>query len=250
MGKKIGLWYMHKSVDFKLRLAEKLTHTIFSATKESFRLKTKKLNITGHGINVKQFLRKDRGGINSFFKIVTVGRISPIKDYDTLIDAVEILQKNNVKVHLDIIGGPGKLDQEEYLAGLIQKVKDKKLDEIINFVGAVPNSNIGTYLHQADLFVNSSQTGSLDKTILEAMACGLVVISSNDSSKDVFRENKDKLFFKPKDSFDLSQKISRIIRLPSSDRERIGSDLRRKVEKNHDLEELIKKIMNIYQKIQ
>ena len=53
--KKIGLWYMHKSVDLKLRLAEKLTHIIFSATPESFRLKTKKLNITGHGIDIEKF---------------------------------------------------------------------------------------------------------------------------------------------------------------------------------------------------
>ena len=43
--KKIGLWYMHKSVTWKLRLAEKLSNTIFTATKESFRLKSDKLKI-------------------------------------------------------------------------------------------------------------------------------------------------------------------------------------------------------------
>jgi len=41
MGKKIGLWYTHKAVNLKLRIAEKLANKIFTASKESFRLKSK-----------------------------------------------------------------------------------------------------------------------------------------------------------------------------------------------------------------
>ena len=53
--KKIALWYMHKSVNLKLRIAERLVHNIFTGTKESFRLKTNKLHITGHGIDTAAF---------------------------------------------------------------------------------------------------------------------------------------------------------------------------------------------------
>jgi len=249
LGKKIGFWYMHKSVNLKLRLAEKLTHVIFSATPESFRLKTKKLNITGHGIDVRQFVSKDNSIVNDPFRIITIGRISPIKDYETLIDAIKILQKNNLKINLDIVGGIGKLDQKKYLENLKQKVKDNGLVEIIKFIGPLPNREVVSFLHKSDLFVNTSQTGSLDKAILEAMACGLVVLSSNDSSKNIFGEYQDKLYFKSKDSLDLSQKISEVIKLSENERERIGLILRREVENNHNLEKLVKKIISIYQKI-
>ncbi|MEA2112506.1 MAG: glycosyltransferase [Patescibacteria group bacterium] len=248
MGKKIGLWYMHKSVDLKLRLAEKLTYIIFSATPESFRLKTKKLNITGHGIDVEQFISKDSLIKNKAFRVVTVGRISPIKDYETLIDAIKILQKYNSKIELDIIGGVGKAGQEKYLESLKKKVKNDGLEEVINFIGPVPTNNIVNYLQESNLFVNTSHTGSLDKTILEAMSCGLITISSNDSSKNVFGVHQDKLFFKLKDSSDLSQKIIGIINLSEHEKEKIKLDLRKEVERSHNLEDLIKKIIFIYQK--
>ncbi|MCX6787267.1 MAG: hypothetical protein NTY93_01940, partial [Candidatus Kaiserbacteria bacterium] len=42
MHKRIALWYTHKSVNLKLRIAVLFAHIIFSASAESFRLRTKK----------------------------------------------------------------------------------------------------------------------------------------------------------------------------------------------------------------
>ena len=248
-GKKIGLWYMHKSVDLKLRIAEKLTHTIFSATPESFRLKSKKLNITGHGIPVEKFIKLKIDKADEQFKIITIGRISPIKDYETLIEAIKLLKNDNFRIQLDIVGGIARSNQDNYLEDLKQKVKNEGLNENINFVGPIPNREIVSYLHKADLFVNTSHTGSLDKAILEAMSCGLLVLASNDSSKGVFEEYQDRLFFKPKDSLDLSQKILELSKLSDREKDKIGSRLRVIVEENHNLKKLIKNIIFIYQKI-
>ncbi|MEK7616308.1 MAG: hypothetical protein AAB420_03840 [Patescibacteria group bacterium] len=54
-GKRIALWYTHGAVTWKLRLAEKLVHVIFTASPESCRLKSKKIIITGHGIDTEFF---------------------------------------------------------------------------------------------------------------------------------------------------------------------------------------------------
>ena len=54
-GKRIALWYTHKSVTWKLRLAEKFVHIIFTASAESFRLPSKKVIVTGHGIDTELF---------------------------------------------------------------------------------------------------------------------------------------------------------------------------------------------------
>ena len=53
--KKTLLWYTHKAVNWKLKLAEKLIDKIFTASKESFRLSSKKVEITGHGIDADKF---------------------------------------------------------------------------------------------------------------------------------------------------------------------------------------------------
>src|SRR3989344_6033891 len=41
--KRVALWYTHKSVNLKLRIAVIFSHIVFTASKESFRLSTKKL---------------------------------------------------------------------------------------------------------------------------------------------------------------------------------------------------------------
>lgn len=245
--KKIGLWYMHKSVNLKLKIAEKFTHTIFSATHESFRLKTNKLCITGHGIDVNKFSVKS--GFAWGGKIITIGRISPIKDYSTLIGVMNLLKRKSLNVQLDIIGGIDSSKYQDYLVNLKQRVKEEGLEGVVNFIGPVPNKDIANYLHDADVFVNTSQTGSLDKAILEAMACGLVVFSSNDSAMNVFGEYQNKLFFKPKDELDLAQKISEVIVSSEEERKKIGLGLSEIVGRDHNLEKLIEKIIFIYQRI-
>jgi len=53
--KKILTWYVHKHVDLKLKLLEKVTDKIFTASKESFRLPSNKVEVVGHGIDIDLF---------------------------------------------------------------------------------------------------------------------------------------------------------------------------------------------------
>ena len=54
-GKKVVSWYTHSAVSFRSRLMEKLTDRILTASKESFLLPSKKVLVTGHGIDTKNF---------------------------------------------------------------------------------------------------------------------------------------------------------------------------------------------------
>ncbi|MDP3042912.1 MAG: glycosyltransferase family 4 protein [bacterium] len=246
-GKKIGLWYTHKAVNLKLIIAEKLADVIFTASKESFRLPSKKVMVTGHGIDINkfsifnfQFSNKD----SKKFKIITVGRISPIKDYETLIKAIEILAKDGVELRVDIIGGPGTPEQEKYLADLKEMAREKKLDGIINFIGAVSHKDIVQYYNNADLSVNLCPTGGMDKAVLESMACGVPVVVFNKTFVDVLGDYKDDLILANKSETELAEKIKKIINLPKEKKENMQKDLRDVVVKNHSLDNLISKIVS------
>ena len=78
--KKSLLWYAHKSVNWKLRLAEKLVNKIFTPSKESFRLPSEKVEISGHGIDLVKFKTKETNKNGSGFKIISVGRITAVKN--------------------------------------------------------------------------------------------------------------------------------------------------------------------------
>ena len=181
------LWYTHKSVGWKLKLAEKLIDKIFTASKESFRFPSEKVEITGHGIDLEKFKTTEIKKGDSKFKIISVGRIAPVKNYEILIKVTEILKTRVSIFRL-------KLPERRFwklIKFILKNLKiwsKKKLDGIIEFVGPIPNKDIAEFYQSGDLFVNLSDTGSLDKAVLEAMACGLKILTSNEAFKSVLKE--------------------------------------------------------------
>lgn len=241
-GKRIGLWYMHKSVPITLRLAEKVTHDIFTGTTESFRLPSRKVTVTGHGIDVTAFAPKEAPRDDGLLQIVSIGRLSPVKDYETIIEAIDHLRKRGVEATLTIVGSAGTPEQGAYEADLKEQVRTRGLGEYVSFVGSVAHARIRQYLTEADVFVNMSHTGSLDKAVLEAMATETLVVTCNDPVRAMLGEYQGLLFVEKSDAGGLAERLSRIASLPSSERLKIGSALRTLVVENHNLTHLINHI--------
>lgn len=239
MGKKIALWYAHKAVNVKLKIAEKLVDKIFTPSKESFRLPSKKVEITGHGIDTEKFKNqksKVKNEENAKFKIISVGRISPVKNYDLLVDAAEILKSKNIDYDIKIAGAPILESDKKYFEKLKEKIKEKQLEDKIKFVGPIPNKDIIDFYQEGDLFVNFSDTGSIDKAVLEAMACGLKILTSNEAFRGILKEEN----FTEKNPENIAGKIINLAK-----NETDGS-LAEYAVKNHSLENLVKKIINFF----
>ncbi len=247
LGKKIGLWYAHGYVSFALRIAERLVDTIFTSTKEGCRIKSSKIEIIGQGIDIVKFSISNSQFSNkkeNIFNIIAIGRIAPIKDYETLIKAVDILvnEKNRKNIRAQIIGGTLLAEHKSYSAKLEQLVKDNGLENYIEFTGSVPYLEILPYIQSADLFVSTSRTGSLDKVMLEAMSCGVGVVACSEAVRDVLGDYQDRLMYREGNHQELSQKIEQIIKMNNEQREKMGRDLRAAVIIKHSLENLILRI--------
>jgi len=238
--KKMILWYMHKSVNLKLRLAEKCVDKILTASKESCRLKNrKKIEIVGHGIDTDLFIPK-LSAKDNIFKILCVGRISKIKDQETLIKAVDILinEKNFREISIRFIGSPLDHDEKLYDEYLKRIVKEKKLGGYVQFLGSVTYGGLPQYYQSADLAVNLSQTGSLDKVTLEAIASGCLVLTCNEAFRPIL---SGKYLFGAGDYKSLAQKIIELKNVPQA------GDLREHVVKNHNLDDLMEKLAKMYE---
>jgi len=251
LGKKIGLWYAHGYTPPSLRIAEKLSNIIFTSTRSGFRLPSRKIRVVGQGIDIDKFARKDQGAKSEqdIFKIITVGRISPVKDYKTLILAAEILVGENFKFKVKIIGGPATTADKTYLEQLRKMAEDKKLADIIEFTGPIANKDVYRYLQAADLFVNMSHTGSLDKAILEAMVCELPVLTCNEALLGILGGDQNRLIYPKSDYAALAERIKIIYKLNNNDKLEIGRSLREIVARNYNLTSLVEKITNIYGKL-
>lgn len=233
--KKIYLWYMHKSVTISLRLAVLLVKNIFSASKESFRINTKKLIITGHGIDTGLFKFKERIMFSENLKILTVGRVSASKDLIFLIDVVDNIKKlsgPNIKINFDIVGSPITKEDFKYDLLLRQIIKDKNINSEVSFLGAIDHSDLPEIYWGHDVFVHVGANGSLDKVVLEAMACGLRVVTCSQTFKQIVPDN----YFAEYDVENFSKKV-----LTVSNQEEILK-MATYVRTNHGLDNLVKKI--------
>jgi len=247
LGKKVGLWYAHGHVPFGLVTAEKITNLIFTSTKSGCRLNSKKVNVVGQGIDVEKFkVVAPEARLNNRNQIISIGRISLSKDYETLIKAVEILKRKNLKLKVQIVGGPAVQADEKYFSDLKRQLIDKKLTEEIKFVGPVANKDIINYLVNAAVFVNMGQTGSLDKAMVEAMAVELPVLTCNEAMLEVLGNYKTELMYAKKDSQGLADKIESIINMPGEQYLAFGKNLRQLVIDNHSLKKFVNKILNLY----
>ena len=242
--KKIVTWYSHKSINWKVRLINILADKIVTPTKESCRLDSKNKIITGHGIDVNLFKPLDYGKESEKLTIISVGRISPIKNYETLIESVSILKGQGIDLKVEIIGLPGLISQINYFERLKQLVKERQVDDYIVFLGGLPQYDLVRLYQTADLSVNLCPTGSPDKAVLESMACALPVLAANETFRNDFGLYADQLIFKHGDSDDLAKKI---ISLGQNNQlEEIGRYLRERVVKYHNLDKLVLKIIECF----
>ncbi len=184
--KPMFLWYTHKHVSWHLRIAERLLTGIFSASKESFRLPTRKVQFLGHAVDTEFFSPGDEPRAPGH--LVTVGRIAPAKRIELMIDAVELLRRGGRDVWLDIIGEPILESDKTYADVLRRDVEQSGLTNFIHFLGPKSPEEVVDLSRRASVCLNASVTGSLDKAGLEAMATGCPFVTTNEAFRDIVPE--------------------------------------------------------------
>lgn len=242
-GKRIICWYTHKHIDFKMKLMEKLADVVLTASKESFRLPSKKVCVVGHGIDTDIFSPAPQSENSTKINLLTVGRISPSKNYELIISAAQQILQNSKKVSLIIVGDPAIAEQKSYYENLKSIAANFNPENSIRFLKAIPNINLPSCLRNADIFINMSNTGSLDKAVLEAMACGTIVITSNEA---FFSWLPPECFIKNATSQSLAKAINNLIEAPEEYKNTLRHKLREIVVENHNLDNLAKKIVTFF----
>lgn len=178
--KRIALWYTHKSVNSTLRFATRFAHVIFTASKESFRIKSAKVQVVGHGIDTDLFQFQEKTTAQSV-RLISVGRISRVKRQDLAIETLAELGERNIDATLSVVGVPLTENDQSYKQELVQLAKRRGVHGHLVWRGPVVNTRLPEELERANILLHTSETGSLDKVVLEAMACGVPVVSSSEA---------------------------------------------------------------------
>lgn len=181
--KPTALWYVHKSVTPKLRLAVLLLGSVFSVSRESFRLQTSKLHIVGMGIDPS--MTADPAPRIGGIRIITTGRIAHTKRIMEMLDVLDVLYRDGKEFTFTVVGAPVNPEDFVYEKILIEAVQAKPYASRVFLRGAVPHTAIPALLREQSVFLNLSATGSVDKAVLEALASGVPAVVSNEAFKDM-----------------------------------------------------------------
>lgn len=106
---------------------------------------------------------------SEMFSLVAMGRLTKQKDYPTMLKALKILREK-IPVRLKILG-EGPLRNE-----LKKMASDLNISEYVEFIGFVKTPF--PIIKTSDVYVMSSIWEGLPMALIEAMACGVPVVST------------------------------------------------------------------------
>lgn len=130
----------------------------------------KEVEIIYNRVSTKKFSpAPQRGGKLAPLRVLCIGRVNKQKNQECLLEATKDLD-----VQIRFIGK----DSEEYLEFLKERVGELGMQDRVEFVSAVPYSEIEKYYHEADVFAIATHFEGFCIPVLEAMASALPVVVS------------------------------------------------------------------------
>jgi glycosyltransferase involved in cell wall biosynthesis len=223
----IILWYAHGATSLRLRVAAALTHTVVTSSPEGFRLR-RPCMVIGQGINTDRFHPgRDRAGTIPN-RLLSVGRLSPVKRYEDVLAAVARLVhvEGMHDLELDIAGGPARPGDGRYVESLRQRSRALGIEDRVRWLGPVPHTAMPDVYARCAVFISASDTGSLDRAALEAMACGKPVVTTNPAFAS---------WVGPAPS--LERELMALLQLSDAARSAQGLRLRERVVREHGIEQ-------------
>jgi glycosyltransferase involved in cell wall biosynthesis len=106
--------------------------------------------------------------------VVTVGNVSPRKDHETLIRAAAVLACDGLPVNVVVVG---RTDDRDLLARLKELATGLGVGDAVRFVGY--QSNPLKFVARADVFALTSRNEGFGMVLVEAMAVGTPVVSTD-----------------------------------------------------------------------
>jgi len=198
------------------------------------------------GIDPERFrpaVREERGGT---IRILSVGRLTPPKGFDDLIEACGLLREKGIPFRCDIVGeGP--------MEGELKRLAGRRgLDAHVRFTGPLSQGQVLALYRAADVFVLASKKArhrdvqdGIPVVLMEAMASGVPVISTTISGiPELIDDGVSGFLVSPGDFSALAEKAACLI----GDRaagERCRENGRRKVEDEFN----IRKTVDLLEKV-
>jgi colanic acid/amylovoran biosynthesis glycosyltransferase len=174
-------------------------------------------------------------------RLITVGSLLWRKGYEYALLAVRQLLDDGVAVCLDIIGDGHERQRVLYT------IEDLGLQEAVVVNGRLTPEQIRHKLQQADIFLLTSLSEGISNAALEAMACGLPVVTTNcGGMREAICHGREGFVTPIGDPQAMAQALHTLFQSPDLCQQ-MGQAGRRRIEKEFNLSHQIQQFEALFQ---
>jgi sugar transferase (PEP-CTERM/EpsH1 system associated) len=240
------------------RFAYSVTDAIFTVSEElkSYHsrqgwLPLERIRVLPNGVDTCKFARRPEEGKRARGRLGlpvgslvlgAIGRLVPIKEQATLLQAAEILLAQGISAFVLVVGSGPDLPKLQEFAAVSSTLSGR-----VVFAGE--SSNVAALLNAIDIFVLPSRNEGMSNTLLEAMASGLPVVATRvGGNPELVEDRRSGFLFEPGDVRTLVAILERI----ASDtnlREECGQAARSRAIENFSFEAMIRRYESLYSEL-
>ena len=208
-----------------------------------FGLKEEKGFVNRPAIDIEKFrFRTDKIPTDKTI-VISTGRLEYVKGFVFAFLGIQQLVKEGIDVEYRIVGG-GK--EEEFLRFLIQRLG---LENSVKLLGPLSPDKVGLELAAADIYLSSSLSEGISNAVLEAMAIGLPVVSTNvGGMPEVIEDGITGLLVEPYVPGQIEDAIKRFIDSPKL-KDNCSINSRKRIETGYGYERLIQVFDESYESL-
>jgi glycosyltransferase involved in cell wall biosynthesis len=174
--------------------------------------------------------------------VIYTGRLVSYKGLPLLLLVWKDVAAQHDNVYLLLVG-PGSLDIHNCEAELRQYIQQEQLENSVRFTGAV--RNVEAFLQAADIFAFPTNSEAFGISLVEAMACGLAVVSTAVGGlRDIVRDGQSALVVPPEDGDSLQEALDRLL-ADAALRQRLGIAARQTVEERYSTETVLQRYVQL-----
>jgi glycosyltransferase involved in cell wall biosynthesis len=221
---------------------------------ERWLVRPERLRIIPYGISVARMRQLEvdrtrellRYGVDpSRFVFIHTGRMVPVKRQDFLIRLFAEMARLSPRVHLLMVGdGPLRRHLERI-------VKEASLDTRVTFTGMLLHDAVYRLLRASDAFIMTSRSEGLSISLLEALACGLpAVLTENASFRETMVGGKGAIFLAEGESVrEMAARVVRELVEDTKNYQRLSLEARELAHTFYDGDRWIRNLENLYREL-
>jgi glycosyltransferase involved in cell wall biosynthesis len=201
-----------------------------------------KIDVIPNGVDIEKFrpLSENKAKKSDIIRLITVGRLSITKRVDILIDTVRILVEQGRNVKLLIVGGGSLKDSLEKYA------TQKNLANFIEFRGIVDSQQMPQLYQNSDLYISATMQEGMSSAMLEAMASGLPIITTQCEGVDELIKANG-IIVQQETADEIAKVISELVM--NTEKLELMSKASRKHSENFTWKAVSEEYLKLYQKI-